>query len=242
MERSFTDGWRGRIGLVATAPGNAAEADFNRYRPEGVAVMTTRTPLTSSTPEGIREMNRLVEDAVRMLADNAYCDVVLCSSTAGSFVEGRKADDALARRLSGELGCRVITSAQCMLAALAAVGASSVTLITPSSAALNLAERAYLEKAGITVAAEGGFLLSSPRDILCVPPGEAAQLARRVDSPKAQAVLISCSGLHMLEEIEKLEQALGKPVLASNQFGLWGALRAMGLEDRIPGLGSLWQH
>lgn len=44
MDKPFTDGWRGRIGLVATAPGNATEADFNRYRPAGVAVLTTRTP------------------------------------------------------------------------------------------------------------------------------------------------------------------------------------------------------
>ena len=95
--RPFVDGWRGRIGLVATAPGNATEAEFNRYRPEGVAVMTTRTPLTSSTPKGIRAMNRGVEEAAAMLAENAYCDVILLSSTAGSFVEGLQADLAQAR-------------------------------------------------------------------------------------------------------------------------------------------------
>lgn len=85
MDKPFTDGWRGRIGLVATAPGNATEADFNRYRPAGVAVLTTRTPLTASTPEGIREMNRFVDDAAALLAQNAYCDVVLLSSTGRQF-------------------------------------------------------------------------------------------------------------------------------------------------------------
>ena len=92
MNKPFTDGWKGRIGLVATAPGKATEADFNRWRPEGVAVMTTRTPLTSSTPEGIQAMNQSVEAAVAMLAQNAYCDVILCSSTAGSFADGRETD------------------------------------------------------------------------------------------------------------------------------------------------------
>ena len=68
MERSFIDGWRGRIGLVATAPGNAAEADFNRYRPEGVAVMTTRTPLTSSTPRASSASARALAFSVTLRA------------------------------------------------------------------------------------------------------------------------------------------------------------------------------
>lgn len=242
MDRPFTDGWNGRVGLVATAPGNATEADFNRWRPEGVAVMTTRTPLTSSTPEGIREMNRSVEAAVAMLAKNAYCDVILCSSTAGSFVDGRKADLENMARLSQTYGCKVITSAECMLQALAAVGARSVTLVTPSSPELNQLERAFLEESGITVSAQAGFHLSSPRDILAVPPAQAAAMACRADSSASDAILLSCSGLHVMEQIEPLEETLGKPVLASNQFGLWGCLRALGIQDKIPGLGTLWNN
>lgn len=242
MNGPFIDGWKGRIGLVATAPGNAAEADFNRWRPEGVAVMTTRTPLASSTPEGIRAMNRSVEAAVAMLAQNAYCDVILCSSTAGSFVDGREADRENAARLSRAYGCKVMTSAECMLLALSAVDARSVTLVTPSSPELNRLERDFLESAGVTVSAQAGFRLSSPRDILAVPPAEAAALACQADGPASDAVLLSCSGLHVMEQIEPLEQKLGKPVLASNQFGLWGSLRALGIRDHIPGLGVLWKH
>ena len=242
MNKPFADGWRGRIGLVATAPGNSTEAEFNRYRPEGVAVLTTRTPLVSSTPEGIRRMNEFVENAVAMLAENAYCDVVLCSSTAGSFVDGREADDAKAARMGEAHHCRVITSAQCMLQALSAVGAETVTLITPSSEELNRAEVAFLNSAGVSVTAQGGFHLSSPRDILAVQPEEVAALVRQVDCSTSDAVLLSCSGLHVMELIEPLEQELGKPVLASNQFGLWGSLRALGIKNHIPGIGLLWQY
>lgn len=155
MDKPFTDGWRGRIGLVATAPGNATEADFNRYRPAGVAVLTTRTPLTASTPEGIREMNRFVDDAAALLAQNAYCDVVLLSSTAGSFVDGRAAALAHAQTLSLEIGAQVITSAECMLQALQALRAKRVTLVTPSSPELNRAEHAFLNEAGLDIVSEG---------------------------------------------------------------------------------------
>lgn len=236
MNQTFTDGWLGRIGLVATAPGNAAEADFNRYRPKGVAVMTTRTSLKSSTPEGIREMNLQVESAVRMLAQNAYCDAVLLSSTAGSFVEGRTRDEENTQRLSRETGCRVISSAGCMLRALEAMKIHTVTLISPSSAKLNRTEYDFLEQEGITVMSQGGFLLHQPRDILCIKPEEIIKMVREKDTDRSDAVLISCSGLHVMEIIDQLEREQGKPVLASNQFGLWGCLKELGVStDKIPG-------
>ena len=242
MGKQFVDGYRGRIGLVATAPGNATEADFNRYRPEVVAVMTTRIPLTSSTPEGIGEMNQQLEAAVRMLAGNAYCDVVLCSSTAGSFLDGRLADGERAARLSRETGCRVITSAQCMLAALTALDVRRVTLITPSSRELNEVECAFLNDAGIDVVSQGGFYLKSPREILCTSPEEVAALVRQADRSQSEGVLISCSGLHVMELIPRLEEELGKPVLASNQFGLWGCLQTLHLQTGISGPGRLFLH
>ena len=224
--RPFTDGRRGRIGLVATAPGNAAEAEFNRFRPEGVAVMTTRTPLARSTPEGIRAMSRHVEAAAAMLAENAYCDVVLLSSTACSFVEGRQADIAQARRLSEALHT--------------ALGVGSVLLVTPSVPELNRLERQYLKESGIDVAAEAGFGYCSPRDILSIPPEEVERLVRRSDVPNADGVLISCSGLHVMNRIQALEDALGKPVLTSNQTGLWGSLRALNVPIQEKGLGVLF--
>jgi len=242
MSKPFTDGWRGRIGLVATVPGNATEADFNKYRPNGVAVMTTRIPLTSSTPEGIRQMNKFTEDAVLMLASNAYCDVILCSSTAGSFVDGLSADNARAKQLSIKSGCKVITSASCMLLALQTLDIKTVTLITPSSKELNRLEIAFLEEAGVKVTAQGGFHFSSPRDILSISPDEVTDLVRRVDSAESDGVLISCSGLHVMEIIDPLEKELGKPVLASNQFGLWGCLRALGVYDKLSGIGILFER
>lgn len=239
---AFTDGWRGRIGLVATAPGNSTEAEFNRYRPEGVAILTTRTPLVSSTVEGIRKMNTYIEDAALMLAQNAYCDVVLLSSTAGSFIEGPEYDEELSLRLSKLTGKKVITSCQCMLKALSAINASSVTLISPSSSGLNEAEKNYLYKCGTNVVSECGFLLDDPRDILCISPEDVYSLVRATDSSASEAILISCSGLHVMQIIATLEKDLGKPVLTSNQFGLWGALQSLGVRERLSGIGSLFNY
>ena len=49
----YVDGWRGRIGLITPAPGSSTELEFNRYKPEGVAVLTTRVPLAAFWREKI---------------------------------------------------------------------------------------------------------------------------------------------------------------------------------------------
>ena len=168
--------------------------------------------------------------------------MILLSSTAGSFVEGLEADQRQCRELSSVCGTQVISSAGCMLEALKQLQVDNVTLITPSSPALNRLEGEFLHQSGVMVAAQGGFQLSSPRDILCVSPQKVCDLIRQRDVPQSQAVLISCSGLHVMEVIPQLEAELDKPVLASNQFGLWGCLRALGLSTEIPGLGRLFQR
>lgn len=239
---AFYDGWRGRIGLVSTAPGNSTEADFNRYRPEGVAVLTTRTPLAASTVESIRQMNGHMADAAAMLGKNCYADVIFLSSTAGSFVNGPKGDKAEAERLASLAGAPVLTSCGCLLRALQAVEAERISLVTPTSHKLHEAEKAYLEACAISVAGEANLDLSDPRDILAVDPKEVYRLAKDADTAAAQAVVISCSGLHLLEMIDILEQDLGKPVLTSNQFGLWGTLRALGVQEKICGLGTLFDY
>ena len=65
---------------------------------------------------------------------------------------------------------------------------------------------------------------------------------RDADTPDADGMFISCTGLHVDGLIEPLEHELGKPVLTSNQCGLWGSLRALGIPDQLPGLGTLFQR
>ena len=40
---------------------------------------------------------------------------------------------------------------------------------------------------------------------------------------------------------EEVERRLAKPVICSNQAMLWDCLRLAGVDDRLPGLGSLFR-
>jgi maleate cis-trans isomerase len=67
----------------------------------------------------------------------------------------------------------------------------------------------------------------------------AAELARQADTPEAQAVLISGTGLPTVGVLERLERELGKPVVSSNQACLWRALRLAGVGEPVTGFGRL---
>ena len=72
-----------------------------------------------------------------------------------------------------------------------------------------------------------------------VAPDFIARFARSIDRPDADAVFISCGAMRSLEVIEQIEQSLGKPVICSNQAMIWECLRLAGIDDKIPGYGSL---
>ena len=66
--------------------------------------------------------------------------------------------------------------------------------------------------------------------------------ARAVDSDRAEAVFISCTGFRTVENIAKLEADLGKPVITSNQATFADCLRILGVGEVRPGFGSLFER
>lgn len=238
----YVDGWRGRIGLITPAPGSSTEWEFNHYKPEGVAVLTTRVPLFGISREGLEEMNRHVDDAAVMLAHSAVVDLLLFSCTAGSFLEGPGYDQEIVRHLEQLTGVRTTTTSTCVQGAIQALGLRSLCVVTPYSAQVNQLERQFLEGIGVEVASMGSALLDRSQDTPKLTADIMCDLVRAADSPRADGIFISCTGLHVDRVIEPLEAELGKPVITSNQCGLWGCVRMLGIGDAIPGLGSLFRR
>jgi maleate isomerase len=81
--------------------------------------------------------------------------------------------------------------------------------------------------------------LADVRDIYAENEERAYQLACQANTPEADAVLLSGTGLPTVRILETLEQDLNKPVLSSNQASLWRALRLAGVRQVVPGFGSL---
>ena len=75
-----------------------------------------------------------------------------------------------------------------------------------------------------------------------VAPEFIAEFAIAIDTPDADAVLISCGALRAIDVVDEIEQAIGKPVICSNQAMLWHCLRLAGVDDQIEGLGRLFRE
>ena len=238
--KSFVQGWRGRIGLIMPAPGNSAEYEFNHYAPEGVAVLSTRIPLFAISYESLKTMTGYVDEAAKMLAESSLVDIILFNCTAGSFLEQGNYDTQLTNHIQEITGVPATTTSTCILRAMDAFRAKRINIVTPYSAEINERERTFFESRGRTVLSVSGALLSDSRDVPKVPAGDMYRYALEADTDDSDLMFISCTGLHVLEIIEALEKDLKKPVIASNQCALWGTLKQMGINDKISGIGSLF--
>ena len=79
-------------------------------------------------------------------------------------------------------------------------------------------------------------------DIAKVTPQRLTEVIAHLDGPDVDAIVQVGTNLSMVQLAADTEQALGKPVIAINTATYWHALRAIGIDDKISGLGRLLEE
>jgi maleate cis-trans isomerase len=235
-------GWRARLGFLVP-PGNpTVEPEMMQLVPQGVSLHFSR--LVASGPTGTvggqEERNRsYLEhiDASTALLALVRPQVIVLAHTASSYSLGRQAEAQLITRLEASSGTRVITAAGAVLQAFAHLGVHKVALATPYAEAISRQGKAHLEAHDLQVVGYGR--MDNVVNIYDETAERAYQLARQVDTPEAEAVFISGTGLPTLPVLEMLEQDLGKPVFSSATAMMWQALRIARIGQPIQGYGRL---
>lgn len=195
--------------------------------PEGVIVVSTRMYIERVDPEGLTAMVGNVERAARELA-TARPNVILMAGTAGAFNGGLNFDVKLGDRIKhasgGVIGTTTMTA---VLDALRAMKLRKIAVATSYVESVDRALAAVLTGSAIEVLRIRGMGLLKSIDMGDVEPEETYRFARGVfdEAPDADGYFISCGNLRTLEAIVPLERDLNKPVITSNQAGLWHALR-----------------
>ena len=110
---------------------------------------------------------------------------------------------------------------------------------TPYPADANALEKKFIEGNGVQVLRCEGFEDVDHDDLVSRHPHDYYQLMKDLDTPEADGLFISCTGLDVLDIIEPLEQELGKPVVTSNQASYWKAFKMAKVMDPILGYGKL---
>ena len=234
--------WRAMIGVIAPTTGVAIEADFHRFAPEGVAVVTNRIPFSGNpTPNELMDMVKCLEGSASIFADNLPFDVVTFGCTSGSLVGGSGFDKRCIKTIEETCGYPGLTTSTSLLDAFKALGRNRAAVVTPYPDETNALEKQFLEDNGIEVTTIKG--MTSERvslDELGDRPYDIYQHVKKLDLTGADCIFISCTGMNTFDIISTIETDFGLPVLTSNQVTLWGALRKARVGDKIPYLGKLF--
>ena len=247
-------GWRKRIGLLIPSVNTTMEPEFYKMAPEGVTIHTSRMLLKNNfSSDSLIDMGEEVERATRELA-TAGVDIVIFGCTSGSFVKGSKHTSEIDEKIKNILGNGkpAITTSAAVLQALQLFKAKKVAVATPYPEEINQKEKLFLEENDFEVTRiEGlGFserkpvypLTDSPVSMIGMQePYVAYNLAVDVNTDDSDCIFISCTNFRTIEIIEKLENDLRKPVITSNQATFAMALKQIGIRERLPGYGKLFE-
>jgi maleate cis-trans isomerase len=224
-------GRRARIGRINPSPETVGDEEWRRLMPEGVIVVSTRMYIESVDANGLTNMVTHIERAARELATTRP-NVILMAGTAGAFNGGLNFDAELSRRIEQASGVVGTTTMSAVLVALNAMSMRRIGVATSYIESVDNALAGVLRGSGIDVVAVKGMGILKSIDMGDVEPEEIYRFARGVfeAAPDADGYFISCGNLRTLEVITRLERELGKPVITSNQAGLWHALRLAGVK------------
>lgn len=231
-------GVKGRVGLIVPHEDYTTEYEFNKLAPEEVVFYTTRIFLKSVSREDLMKMSEEIDFALERMPPKVNLVVYHCTS--GTFVLGPKWEDGILERIKSRLNVTAISTMKSVVEALKYLKLDRVSLITPYTKELNEKESEYLSQFGVKVVKDSCLSLTSSEAMCAVEHDELKRLIEKVDTPEAQGIFISCTGLKTMGLIDELEEVYEKPVISSNSATLWNILRLCRLRKvYIKGYGKL---
>jgi maleate cis-trans isomerase len=227
-----------RIGLLVPSSNTTVEPEFYRALPREVTLHTARLFLTQITPESIAGMVQDLEAQSRLLA-SADVDVIVLGATAPSFLRGLGYDRELIHKMNAAAGKRATTTSTALIEALAHLGIRRVALGSAYDEKVNAIARSFIEASGVEVVNVAGLGLVDNLAVGRLAPDTAYELGRSVDVREADAIVLACTNWQTMDALDRLEAAVGKPVLSTTQVSIWAALRLLGWSRAIEGYGRL---
>jgi maleate isomerase len=235
-----------RIGVLTPHAAIGPEEEFLAMAPGRVVTRVVRVsdgrgddPPT--TPAGLRALTATaVLDVAAKAFETMSIQVVGYASTTSGYAIGFDAETAMVARLSARLGIPVVGTCASAVDALRVVGVDRVALIGAPwfAAELNELGSAYFRSQGFDVVSSASAELSQRTERI-ESAAVCAWTTRHVPDD-AEGIFIGGNGFRAAEAIERLEAAIGRPVLTSNQVLLWGILTHVGTALEICGYGRLF--
>lgn len=238
-------GWRKKFGVLVPSTNTSVQPEFDAMAPYGVTNHISRIRIPNiplRNDDDFNELIRLIAAAQIEAVDSVMScepDRLILGISAETFWDGLEASRKLKRQLEEHTGLEVSMGSEASQAALRLYGARRLGVITPYQPVGDKNVVRFFEECGFTVGKIVGLKCESPVAIAHVSEARLAEAIREVDGPDIDAVIQVGTNLAMARLAGFAEVWLQKPVIAINTAIMWHALRASGIEDKIPGWGSL---
>lgn len=239
-------GYRAKVGVIVPSTNTVVEHDCNALGVAGVTFHSARffveSPDLSSDDAFCYFLDKIRETIPTAVRDVMTCepDYILMGMSAETFWGGKQGNidfERRVRRISGDLG--ITSGADACNAALERLGVSSIACITPYQKVGDEQVYNYFTECGFDVKRVHGLRCPTATSIAAVEPDRLIRELRRLDGGDVDAIVQCGTNLSMVGVADQAEQWLDKPVLAINAVCIWHALRALGIEDRFRGCGTM---
>lgn len=237
-------GWRGRIGLLYPDDG-VNDDEFWLYLPEGVTLIMTRyttpqrdNPIAPEMVDGYADL-KVLETAAHVLKITRPSAVAFgCNSC--SFIRGVGWDLQQAAAIGRVCHAPGTTISTAIVAALRVFGVRRISIGAPYPASVTEKMVAFMEASDFAVSAWKTLEMTTEWQIGNSPPSVWYQLAKEMDRPESEAIVLGCGGIRTAEILTLLEADLGKPVVSAPAALIWHALRLMGVDATRADRGHLF--
>ncbi|WP_394209862.1 Asp/Glu racemase [Enterovibrio calviensis] len=231
----------GRIGVIALATDFNIEHDFSHLYPDDVRAFTSRVRnVNPLTVENLRSMAPGISAAADCILPGTDLDVIIYACTSGTVAIGSDRVTELVQR--ARPGAQVTNPVTAALCAFEALGAKRISILTPYTDAVNREMATLFIEQGYDVLNIAGFGFEDDTAMTYISREDIAQAAISTCHPDADLLFISCTALRASSVVSRLELALDKPVLSSNQVLVWHSLRLVNYPRPITGFGVLLEQ
>lgn len=230
------------IGIIVPSAGTATEIAYHTYVPKGIAVATARVKFNNVSYQDLSEMIGAVKYAAEDICQTDP-DVIVFGSMMASCISGA----AIRNIVEQHTGIPCITTFRSLVKVLEEFRFHKLAVLSAFSDELGLLLKTNLQKQGVerceihTLPNLRHGPSPSIKEIENIPFEDIFEAAKALDLSGFDALLFDSSGLQGMDRVPELEQALGLPVLFSDQFTLWYALRTIGVDAKLPQLGKIFE-
>jgi maleate isomerase len=214
-----------RVGVVVPSGNPTVEPELHALLPHDLQLYATRLPVL---PGDLRaRIDRYAEacPAAVQSFGTLELDLIVIATTAPSYGLGLAGDRAFAARLAAAAGCAVEPASLAVGAALEALGADSMRLVSPYPAWLNDRAKRYWHGAGVPVTAV--VPVSEEFRAYELQAAEVRHALDRARGLDGAVTVLTGTGMTTVDAMREVASDFDTPVISSNVCCAWQVLRRL---------------